>query len=325
MKRWYIFNVILTVLAFVCCDLRAQTVTLSVTNNAANNCNARIITASVSGGSGNFQYRWSAEPRSNVDLANSPILPVTPSQTTTYTCTVLDFGLGRFYEGTITVAGLLDGPFNVRLPNAFSSRWEVQDANGGRGPINAYAYDLQIFNRTGTRVFRDSRTITAASSGLRGGDISWNGTGTSGITVFNVSLRLFNCSNPSGQLFTFQITQFGSSSKVEEVTRVEEIRKNKNAKKENESKPTSSVVDDIVSPSEVSIFPNPAKTALNIRGPVRDEQPVMMFDQSGKMVLSQPATGIQTMLDISPFPNGIYLMQVPSEQGILRERIVVQR
>lgn len=180
---------------------QSLSLTLSATNNAPNNCSTRTISVSVSGGSGNYAYYWSSEPPSNVYLGNGASITVSPSVATTYTVAVTDNSFNRYAEKSIVVSPLLTGSLSLFIPNAFleGNLWKVMDANGGTGPLNAYRYELSIIDDWGNRVYTASKTVSTGTTGLIGGEISWNGrlNGTGGYVQagnYYYDLRLINCS-----------------------------------------------------------------------------------------------------------------------------------
>lgn len=181
------------------------TVTLSAINAAPNNCQPRVITASVSGGSGNYQYFWSSNPPSSTNLGNGNSINVSPGTLTTYSCAVIDVTGNVFGTASIPIAPILQGSFDVFIPNAFTPNndgindtWIVVTSARGTGPINAYRYELNIVNRWGASVFSRNETISTGTTGIIGGQISWNGrvNGTGALVptgTYNYSLRLINC------------------------------------------------------------------------------------------------------------------------------------
>jgi hypothetical protein len=67
---------------------------------------------------------------------------------------------------------------------------------------------------------------------------------------------------------------------------------------------------------EVSIFPNPAMDILTIDLPIENEHfSISIIDLEGRELSSQSTIGSQHEIDISSFPNGIYLLEVRTEKG----------
>jgi hypothetical protein len=201
-------------------QVNAHSVTLSATNSAPNSCSSRVITATVSGGSGSYTYFWTSEPASSVNLGNGPTITVSPGGTTTYTVAVQDNS--EFATASIEVGKILQGSFSVSMPNSFTPNgdgiidaWEVLDGSGGNDPLNAYKYELTISNSSSQVVYSTTETITSGTEGLAGGYISWNGkvNGTGSAVpngFYPYSLRLYNCSG--NQLYQGTLYVLGVSS-----------------------------------------------------------------------------------------------------------------
>ena len=73
--------------------------------------------------------------------------------------------------------------------------------------------------------------------------------------------------------------------------------------------------------SKISIFPNPANSILFING-LTTKSDISIYDFSGKMVFNQPIDNSQ--IDISRFPNGMYLMKIETTTGVLTKKFVKQ-
>ncbi|MDQ5930244.1 MAG: Carbohydrate-binding protein, partial [Bacteroidota bacterium] len=72
--------------------------------------------------------------------------------------------------------------------------------------------------------------------------------------------------------------------------------------------------------AKISIFPNPAHSILFING-LKTQSNISIYDFSGKMVFKKQ---VDNQIDISPFPNGIYLMTIETTTGILTKKFVKQ-
>lgn len=70
----------------------------------------------------------------------------------------------------------------------------------------------------------------------------------------------------------------------------------------------------------VRVFPNPAKSVLNIQG--HGIYRVVLFSLLGQKVLDRPMEGDVVSLGIESLPKGVYLMQVVSESGCETKKIV---
>ncbi len=71
-------------------------------------------------------------------------------------------------------------------------------------------------------------------------------------------------------------------------------------------------------PSDLQIYPNPAKGVLNIEA--TDIQQLEIFDLTGRLMGSY----IHSPVDVSRFEKGAYLLKVHTPGGILKEKILVE-
>ena len=70
----------------------------------------------------------------------------------------------------------------------------------------------------------------------------------------------------------------------------------------------------------VKVFPNPAKSVLNVEG--HDIQQVVLFTVLGQKVLDRSVEGDNVSLGLETLPKGVYLLQVLSEEGCETMRVV---
>ncbi|WP_017729724.1 hypothetical protein [Nafulsella turpanensis] len=282
-------------------------VTLSATNNSLNNCNARKLTASVNGGSGNYAYFWSSSPASSVYLGNGPSITVSPSVGTTYTVAVEDLVSGQYVQRSLLVSPLLQGSLQLFIPNAFfeGNQWKVMDEEKSTDPLNAFEYRLTIIDDWGNQVFSASGLVSNGVMGLRGGEISWNGRlYGSGSYVpagnYFYDLRLINCS--VNELIRGTITFFRQSGLVLEA------------------------------------YPNPSTSEVNLRfassaGSEADKElvtdlpaPVLvrLLAPQGEVVLSERITAFPARLPLAGVPEGTYSLSVQCGALQLNKRLKVQ-
>lgn len=214
MKNKTPFLIVLIVL--VSTSASAFDVTIHQTGQAANSC-TRTLTASVTGGSGNYTYTWSivTPSMSWPGPNNVSTVDLSLNQTVDVNVSVKDNVTNQITSDTETVYRVLKGSFNIFIPNlitpngdGYNDNWVVADANKGYGPINAYRFTLVIKNSSNVQVFSDSGTVTSGHLGILGGDILWNarvnGTGSIVPTgVYDYVVVLENCTlddDVSGQL-----------------------------------------------------------------------------------------------------------------------------
>jgi hypothetical protein len=280
---------------------------MSATNNAPNNCNARTISVSVAGGSGNYAYFWSSSPSSNVNLGNGSSIAVSPSVATTYTVAIWDNSLSLYAEKSIVVSPLLSGSLSYFIPNAFleGNLWRVMDASKTTGPLNAYRYELSIIDNWGNQVYAASRTVSSGTLGLVGGDISWNGrlNGTGSYVPagnYFYDLRLINCS--TNTLIKATITFFRPLMLT------------------------------------VAVAPNPADTYVTL-DLLQDETQMQavatkedqlsaelhLINLAGRVMLTQAVATFPAQLDVSAIPEDEYVLVIRLGEYTFRKRLLVRR
>jgi hypothetical protein len=72
------------------------------------------------------------------------------------------------------------------------------------------------------------------------------------------------------------------------------------------------------------VYPNPASDLVAIKGTNGSTfTSVQAFDITGRVVYASDATGNSLSIDVSNWNNGIYLVQIATENGIQVKRIVV--
>ena len=87
--------------------------------------------------------------------------------------------------------------------------------------------------------------------------------------------------------------------------------------------------EDILDQNEISIFPNPANDLINIgfTKPVNEEIIVRIFSVQGKLLAERMVKNSQDLIQMetSRFANGIYFVQVRTEEQMMTERVTIQR
>ena len=281
----------------------AHTVSLSASNAAPNSCSARVVAASVSGGSGDYTYFWTSDPVSTVDLGDGPSITVSPEVVTTYTVAVRDNGNNQFATASIVVGRVLQGPFSVTIPNAFTPNgdgindvWEVLDGGGGTGPLNAYRYELTIRNASNQTVYSRSETLTSGTEGWVGGDIGWNGrvNGTGSIVpggFYQYSLRLYNCSG--NQLYQATLFVLG-----------------------------------VPSATAVLVYPNPAADQVQVMYAEAENvatYEIVIRDKNGVPVINNQTTGQVSTIDVQALQEGAYFISIYASQNFHTSPLIIER
>ena len=293
-------------------SLAQLTVNLTAANDDINQCGSVTLTAIVSGGSGSYDYGWSATPTTDAELTNSPTLVASPTALTTFRVFVSDRNTGGLATTTISVVPDLVGNFDVFIPNVFTPNgdgvndiWEVRDADRAFGPLNAFRYELTIVNRSGTTVFSRSQTITTGTTGLRGGDITWNGRRNGNLLpdgVYFYSLRLINCNRNTN--FQGNVSILGGSS--------------------------------LTSEEIVSIYPNPSKDYLEISIMESNDSEnfssqdgfspyeILIHDKSGNVIHSETIQTQKYRMDVSKLSSDTYYIRGVYNGERFQKRLIIE-
>lgn len=315
-KRFIMFIIVqLLLLICIATDLSAQsfTVNLNAFNSSPHDCLPTTIAATVTGGSGNYMYFWNADPPSEADLGDTPYIYVSPNSVTEFNVAVRDMATNQFAFDAITVGPLIDGPFNVSIPNAFTPNgdgindlWRVLDANNGTGPINAYEYDLLIVNRYGSTVYSKSATADSGTEGLLGGQISWNGrlNGTGGYVsngVYNYAVELTNCSD--NQTYNGTITILGSPNNL--IEEQQTIHPN----------PTTDYFYISLSNSKTAKSSNGSFSSSNIK----------LLSKSGQLIKSVKTDKDQLRIDVRDVKKGLYFLKIYQGNKLITKQVAIEK
>lgn len=74
----------------------------------------------------------------------------------------------------------------------------------------------------------------------------------------------------------------------------------------------------------VSIYPNPSNGLVVVKTPVLNAQ-VSVFDINGKKVLTQTTTSFETSLDLSHLANGVYQLNIVSENSSINHKVMINK
>jgi hypothetical protein len=85
-------------------------------------------------------------------------------------------------------------------------------------------------------------------------------------------------------------------------------------------------IKELAGPSEIQVFPNPAKNVLNIELDQKsDETTVALYDIAGKMVMEKKVTEKSFSINTQPYARGIYLLKVyDSNKQIAIRKIILE-
>ncbi|HXU27037.1 MAG TPA: T9SS type A sorting domain-containing protein, partial [Bacteroidia bacterium] len=82
-------------------------------------------------------------------------------------------------------------------------------------------------------------------------------------------------------------------------------------------------INQITNIGKVTVYPNPTNSNFIIETNSNEKQTLEIFDVTGKMVLNRNITG-KTNIDVSSLDNGIYFIQVKTNENISTQKIIVQ-
>jgi hypothetical protein len=74
----------------------------------------------------------------------------------------------------------------------------------------------------------------------------------------------------------------------------------------------------------VSIYPNPSNGFVVVKTAVLNAQ-VNVFDINGKKVFTQTTSSFETPLDLSHLANGVYQLNIVSENKSLNHKIMINK
>ena len=73
-----------------------------------------------------------------------------------------------------------------------------------------------------------------------------------------------------------------------------------------------------VDPSiSLKIYPNPAHKRIFIESTADLQKRILIYNLHGQLMNSQPLGGLKTSIDISTYPNGLYLLAVEADRKII--------
>jgi hypothetical protein len=73
---------------------------------------------------------------------------------------------------------------------------------------------------------------------------------------------------------------------------------------------------------QVVVYPNPANDKLLITGSFENAQ-VQLFTMSGRLVYQSVKEAKQTLIDVSRFENGVYILKVISQKGVVPKKVSI--
>jgi hypothetical protein len=182
-----------------------------------------------------------------------------------------------------TIAGAATIPFNTDVTGLISPAGDVDNykfviTNSGTITITLGTlpgdYDLKLLNSAGTQI-----AISQA-----GGTSSETISRTVSPGTYYVQVYGYNGANSTTSCYTVRV-QLGTASRGNNV-----------------------ITDDV---PKVVIFPNPASKVVNINlAGFKGKSAVSVFDMNGRLMLRREVNAVNTQIDISALPAGVYIMRI---------------
>ena len=200
-------------------------------------------------------------------------------------------------NGTISGAAVI--PFNTPVtglisPSGDLDYYKFTITTGGTITVTLTTlpkdYDLKLVNSAGTQVAISQNGSTTSET--------INYTATPG--VYYAEAYGYNNNNNATSCYTLKVT-LGSATKSADFAQA-------------------SVKDKKV----FSVFPNPAHTKININlTGYAGVSEIKMFDVNGKEVASYRTSEINSVMDISKFTNGVYMVNIITSNGeVLHQKVI---
>lgn len=74
---------------------------------------------------------------------------------------------------------------------------------------------------------------------------------------------------------------------------------------------------------DISLFPNPASTILNLKN--AENANIQVFDILGKLILSQDNISVDEQINVSNFENGMYFMRISKDNAVTTKRFLIAK
>lgn len=221
-------------------------------------------------------YDWRV--RTNCSGSNSTYAA---AQFTTLPTTGCANTLDTSTNGTISGAATI--PFNTDVTGLISPSGDIDHykfviTTSGTITITLRTlpgdYDLKLLNSAGTQIAISQAGSTSNESISR----------TVSAGTYYAQVYGYNGANSTTTCYTLRV-QLGTASRGADL-----------------------ITSDV---QKVHVFPNPANNVVNISLPgVKGKSDVSMFDVNGRVVLRREVSMVNTQLDISALPAGVYIMRI---------------
>jgi hypothetical protein len=233
-------------------------------------------TINLSGLTASTTYDWRV--RTNCSDGNGPYATAQFTTSTPPTCANT---LDNATNGTISGAATI--PFNTDVTGLISPTGDIDNykfviTTSGTITITLGTlpgdYDLRLLNSAGTQI-----TISQA-----GGTSSESISRTVNPGTYYAQVFGYNGANSTTSCYTLRV-QLGTATRA-----------------------TDPAISDV---PKLVVFPNPANNVVNVNlSGLKGKSEVSMFDVNGRVVLRREVNAVNTQLDISALPAGVYIMRI---------------
>lgn len=247
--------------------------TSSAWTNAATATTATSVT--LSGLTSATLYDWRV--RTNCSAGSSSYTTAQFTTSSTSCASTKDTSTNGTISGAATI------PFNTNVTGLISPSGDIDNykfviTTGGTATVTLttlpFDYDLKVLNSSGTQLAISQAGSTTSESISR--------TYTAG--TYYAQVYGWNGANSATSCYTLKV-QLGTASRGDDL-----------------------ITGDV---QKVNVFPNPAKNVVNINlTGYTGKSVVSMFDVNGRAVLQREVNTVNTQLDISALPAGVYMMRI---------------
>jgi hypothetical protein len=76
--------------------------------------------------------------------------------------------------------------------------------------------------------------------------------------------------------------------------------------------------------SNIYLYPNPVSNLLHIEVPAQpDRTKLKIYNAKGQLLFTRAISNPEVVLDVSPYPNGVYLFSFEERDGISTRKIII--
>ena len=184
--------------------------------------------------------------------------------------------------------------------------WDVFTMNGSNGSINAINQIVQ--NEPGTKSFGNPYKLDKKQAPVNRNIVSWNWTFGDGGTSSeqNPSHKYLN----NGSYTVSLVISDGTNNNTETKTAYINIGP--------------AGVDEAAWENNVSIFPNPSGEYVHVNSAYTLKS-ISLVDINGKQQVNKNNCGQSCTLDLSTLPEGVYILRIMTDKGLMMRKLSIKR